>query len=244
MNLVSRHKTYSSYYFLRKCGYYGLLIFLLTCPFQITWAAADKGLKALQESVDNLSTQHDQLKNSISDLNDQHTELKDSLTNLSSQQEELLNAIANLPNPVENAGWQVSAIVDEDFCGGTIPTTPCSDGGTGHTRVPASSTNFNPVSIYILVQSADGKSVDFLPQDQILFENRLGPGDGVVPCGDSSDTRGCVEQFGGLGNGQYVIYVHPAVTNWRAESYHFSITVFDEEGEVKGRTIGQINIPN
>ena len=209
---------------IRRGVYCGLLLLPFVFTGQATWA-------------DPLSTQ-------------QHRKLGAQHRQLSAQHNELLDGVTGLAEAVGAAGWQVTAVVDEDLCGSGQLTTPCSPGPSGlHTREAASSTNHNPVTIYVLVQSADGKAVDFLTKNQILFENRVGPGLGVRVCGDTLDEHDCGKDFGAIGNGQYVLYVHPAgdgSVNWKPVSYHFSITVFADEnfGEVKGRTIGQINIPD
>jgi hypothetical protein len=93
----------------------------------------------------------------------------------------------------------------------------------------------------------DGSAVDFLPSENFLFEVRVGPGPGILRCGNPLDEVGCGpftdSYFVAGGNGLYTIPVHPvtAGANWKVAQYGYQLTVFDNDGN-QGNALGEIVI--
>jgi hypothetical protein len=139
---------------------------------------------------------------------------------------------------------EVAAEVDEAACA-SVPVQ-CGDGTTGHTFAAASSTNHNPVAITVLV-TRSGAPVAGLASSDFDFS------DGIVPAGGSGITRcpggasGCASPsnlFLDVGNGLYLLWVHPEVggRNWKAGSYFARITVTDAAAR-RGSALIEITVP-
>lgn len=138
---------------------------------------------------------------------------------------------------------EVAAEVDEAACA-SVPVQ-CGDGATGHTFAAALSANHNPVSITVLV-TRFGVPVAGLASAAFDFS------DGIVPAGGPGITRcpgggsGCAspsDLFQDVGNGLYVLWVHPEPAgNWKAGSYYARITVSDAGGR-RGSALVEITVP-
>ena len=138
----------------------------------------------------------------------------------------------------------VQAEANEAACA-SVPVQ-CGDGASGHTFVPAASTNHNPVAIAVLV-TRNGAPRPGLGSGAFNFSNQFVPagGAGLTRCpagGSGCASPGNLFQDGG--DGVYLLWVHPqpAGSNWKSGSYASRITVTDPAGR-KGSALIEITVP-
>ena len=138
---------------------------------------------------------------------------------------------------------EVQASVDETACGNA--SVQCGDGGSGHTFLPAASTNHNPVAVAVLV-TRNGKPRPGLGSGAFDWSNRYGPAGGPAGVRCPAGGTGCASNdlFQDVGDGVYVFWVHPfpVGSNWKAGRYFGRITVTDPGGR-KGSALVTITIP-
>ena len=137
----------------------------------------------------------------------------------------------------------VQASVDESACGAA--PVQCGDGGSGHTFLPAASSNHNPVAVAVLV-TRNGKPRPGLGSAAFDWSNRFVPagGPGAVRC--PAGGTGCASTFlfQDGGDGTYLFWVHPgpAGATWKAGRYFGRVTVTDPGGR-KGSALVTITVP-
>ncbi|HMN98189.1 MAG TPA: hypothetical protein PKD59_02135 [Miltoncostaeaceae bacterium] len=138
---------------------------------------------------------------------------------------------------------EVQAAVDEAACGNA--SVQCGDAGSGHTFLPAASTNHNPVAVAVLV-TRNGRPRPGLGSAAFDWSNRTVPagGPGSVRCPAGGTGCASTDLFQDAGDGIYVIWVHPgpAGANWKAGRYFGRVTVTDPGGR-KGSALVTITIP-
>lgn len=138
---------------------------------------------------------------------------------------------------------EVQAAVDESAC--VNASVQCGDGGSGHTFLPAASTNHNPVAVALLV-TRNGRPRPGLGSGAFDWSNKFVPagGPGTVRCPAGGTGCASTDLFQDAGDGTYLLWVHPSPVgqNWKSGRYFARITVTDPGGR-KGSALVTITIP-
>jgi hypothetical protein len=142
------------------------------------------------------------------------------------------------------ARLDVEAEVNEAACA-SVPVQ-CGDPATGHTFVPAASTNHNPVAVAVLV-TRNGAPRSGLTSTAFDFSNQFVPagGAGLTRCpagGSGCAAPGSLFQDGGDGVYEFWVHPQPAGSNWKSGSYYSRVTVTDPGGR-KGSALIEITVP-
>jgi hypothetical protein len=141
-------------------------------------------------------------------------------------------------SPAASAELTVQLAVDTAVCA-SVPVQ-CGVAGTGHTFVAASSTNHNPIRVFVQVSKA-GVPVSGLTLASFNVSNSFVPAGGGSAgiCGTAS----CgASNFGAGGNGSYTLYLDRiAAGNWKKGAYGGGVKV--TSGADSGATLLNFAIP-
>lgn len=203
-------------------------------PFeQIMDAIEELGL-----DVDGLTAVIEDLEGDIDALSDQMDDLATDIDQLQDDLDALADDVSDIYTEVQNIEdkldyYEMEIFVYEKICGDNAVQCTFDN----HTTVDASSSNHNPVRVYVMV-TLHGRPVTGLTDSDIVFSSGfVSPGGpGLREC-DATDCG--PNYFQTIGN-LYGFFVHPySPYNWKAGEYHNRLIV-NGPGGISG--IGTVNI--